>query len=410
MKGIAKGAVLSGIPGGLSAVKGVRAAGVACGLKRSGTPDLALVMSERPATVAATFTTNRVQAAPIQVSRRNLRGGKFSAILLNSGNANACTGPRGLRDAETMVRETARVLKRPTDQVFVASTGVIGRPLNMAAIRAGIVQAVRQLDPKGGRAAAQAILTTDTMLKEAAVRFTVGGRQVNIGGMAKGSGMIAPRMATMLAVLATDARVAAGPLQQALSKAVNGSFNCITVDGDTSTNDMVLCFATGASGTPGIFPGSAAWRAFQVGLEQVCLHLARMIARDGEGATKLVEVRVLGARTPAEARLAAEAVANSPLVKTTLFGEDINWGRVMAALGRSGARFDPTRVDLWVDDLAVVRGGMGLGVGAEALANRRMRRREFALVTNLHAGRAASRLWTTDLSEAYVRINAGYRS
>ncbi len=401
---------LLGIRGGLSVVRGVRAAGVACGLKRSGAPDLALVVSERPATVAATFTTNRVQAAPIQVSRRNLRGGRFAAILLNSGNANACTGQRGLRDAEAMVREAAGILKRPAGQMFVASTGVIGRPLNMAAIRAGIAHAARRLDPAGGSAAAQAILTTDTTAKEAAVRFLVRGRQVNIGGMAKGSGMIAPRMATMLALLATDARVPAGPLQQALSRAVHGSFNCITVDGDTSTNDMVLCFATGASGTPALSPGSVAWRTFQVGLESVCLRLAKMIARDGEGATKLVEVRVLGARTVAEARLAAETVANSPLVKTTFFGEDINWGRVMAALGRSGARFDPTRVDLLVDDLPVVRGGVGLGVSHEASANRRMRRREFALVANLHAGRATARLWTTDLSEGYVRINAGYRT
>jgi len=272
------------------------------------------------------------------------------------------------------------------------------------------VEAVARLSASGGSQAAQAILTTDTTSKEAAITFAVGDRRVTIGGMTKGSGMIAPRMATMLAVIATDAVVSSRSLQQTLRRAVDASFNCITVDGDTSTNDMVLCFATGASGAPALRPGTAVSRTFQVGLELVCVSLAKMIVRDGEGATKLVEVRITGARTAKEARLAAEAVATSPLVKTTLFGEDINWGRVLAALGRSGARFDPGTVDLWVDHVPVVRRGMGLGSGPEAAANQQLRQREFALVANLHAGRTTSRLWTTDLSEGYVRINAGYRS
>jgi glutamate N-acetyltransferase/amino-acid N-acetyltransferase len=381
-------------------------AGVACGLKRGLQPWPGV----RTPAVGSDVTTNRVQAAPVHVSRRHLRSGKFAAIVLNSGNANACTGREGLRDAEAMAAEVSRAVGRPVGQVFVASTGVIGKRLDMAAVRAGIAAAARKLAPTGGSEAARAILTTDTAAKEVAVEFTLGGRRVAIGGMAKGSGMIAPRMATMLAVVATDARVAAGPLQRALRRAVDQSFNCITVDGDTSTNDMVLCFANGASGAPALRSGTAGLRRFQVGLELVCLSLAKMITRDGEGATKLVEVRITGARTPKEARLAAEAVANSPLVKTTFFGEDANWGRVMAALGRSGARFDPEGVDLWVDELPVVRRGAGLGPGAEAMANRRLRRREFALAANLHAGRATARMWTTDLSEAYVRINAGYRS
>ena len=398
------------IPGGLSAVRGVRSAGVACGLKKNGDPDLALVVSEMPATAAATFTLNRVQAAPVRLSRRHLRAGKFAAVVLNSGNANACTGRDGLRDAEAMAVEVSRAVGCPVGQVFVASTGVIGQRLNLAAVRAGITEAARTLAPAGGSEAARAILTTDTGVKEAAVEFALGGRRVAIGGMTKGSGMIAPHMATMLAVIATDAAVAAGPLQRALRRAVDQSFNCITVDGDTSTNDMVLCFANGAAGAPALSPGTAAFRTFQAGLETVCRRLAVLIARDGEGATKLVEVRVAGARTPREARLAAETVANSPLVKTTLFGEDINWGRIMAALGRSGARFDPEKVDLFVDELPVVRKGVGLGSEAEAAANERMRRREFALVAGLHAGHAQARIWTTDLSENYVRINAGYRS
>jgi len=396
--------------GGLSAVAGVRAAGVACGLKKNGRPDLALVVADGPATVAATFTLNRVQAAPIRVSKRHIKGGRFSAIVLNSGNANACTGRQGLRDAETTAAEAARILGRPVMEVFVASTGVIGRRLDMGAIRAGIGAAARALTPQGGSKAARAILTTDTVAKEAALRFQIGRRQVTVAGMAKGSGMIAPHMATMLGVIATDASVDGRTLQRLLSEAVAQSFNCITVDGDTSTNDMVLCFATGASGAPPLARGTRAFERFRRALLQVCLALAKMIARDGEGATKLAEVRVRGARSQREARLAAEAVATSPLVKTTLFGEDINWGRIMAALGRSGARFDPERVDLHVDELPVVRRGMSLGPSAEAAANRRLRRREFALVASLGAGRAAARLWTTDLSEAYVRINAGYRT
>ncbi len=395
---------------GLSAVAGVRAAGVACGLKKTGRPDLALVVADRPATVAATFTLNRVQAAPIQVSKRHLRGRRFSAVVLNSGNANACTGPQGLRDAEATAAEAARILGRPAGEVFVASTGVIGRPLDMAAVRAGIRSAASALAPRGGSRAAQAIMTTDTVAKEAAVRFAVGRCRVTVAGMAKGSGMIAPHMATMLAVVATDAAVRPRLLQAALREAVAESFNCITVDGDTSTNDMVLCFATGAAGAPPLAAGSRAYGTFRQALGQVCLTLAKMIARDGEGATKLAEIRIRGARTAREARRAAETVATSPLVKTTLFGEDINWGRILAALGRSGAYFDPERVDLWVDRAPVVRNGVSLGLQAEAAANRRLRRREFVLTASLNAGRAESRMWTTDLSEAYVRINAGYRS
>jgi glutamate N-acetyltransferase / amino-acid N-acetyltransferase len=396
--------------GGLSRVRGLRAAAAACGIKTPGKLDLALVIADRPAAVAATFTTNRVQAAPVQVSKRHLAGGRFSAIVLNSGNANACTGARGLRDAEAMAAEVARQLDCPVREVFVASTGVIGRPMPMGKIRAGIPEAVRRLVPEGGGEAAQAILTTDTAPKEAAATFTVAGHPVAVGGMAKGSGMIAPHMATMLAVVATDARMSSAHLRRALGQAVAASFNCITVDGDTSTNDMVLCFATGASGAPRLLPGTPAFAAFQAALDAVCLVLAKAIARDGEGATKLAEIVVGGARSAAEARQAAETVANSPLVKTTLAGEDMNWGRIMAALGRSGARFDPERVDIGVDSVAVVRRGQSLGLRAETAANRRLKRREYTLVVELHAGTGRARIWTTDLTEAYIRINAGYRS
>ena len=395
--------------GGLSAVSGLRAAGVACGLKKTGALDLALVAADQPATVAAVFTRNLVQAAPVQLSKRHLRGGRFSAIVLNSGNANACTGVQGLRDAEQSAGEVARLLERPIGEVFVASTGVIGRRLDMAALRKGIRAAAPRLSPKGGGAAARAIMTTDTVAKEAAVGVRIGRREIAVGGMAKGSGMIAPNMATMLSVIATDAAIPSRVLQTALRGAVAETFNCITVDGDTSTNDMVLLFATGATAVE-IGPGTAGFRRFQAALTSVCQTLAKMIARDGEGATKLAEIRVTGARSAREARQAAETVANSPLVKTTLFGEDINWGRIMMALGRSGARFDPTRVDLFVDGLPVVRRGETRGDKAEAAANRRLKAREFTLTADLHAGQGEVRIWTADLSEAYVRINAGYRT
>lgn len=395
---------------GLSRVKGLRAAGVACGIKTPGKRDLALVVADQPASVAATFTTNLVQAAPVTLSRRHLRRGQFSAIVLNSGNANACTGARGLRDALAMAGTTARLLDCPVEEVFVASTGVIGRPMPMRKIRGGIVEAVRQLTPAGGSDAAQAILTTDTVRKEVAAGFAVGGRRVHVAGMAKGSGMIAPNMATMLAVVATDASLSSALLQRALAQAVAASFNCITVDGDTSTNDMVVAFATGAAEAPRLTPGTAAFRDFQGALDAVCLTLAKAIARDGEGATKLAEVVVRGARSAAEARRGAEAVATSPLVKTTLAGEDMNWGRILAALGRSGARFDPDRASIAVDGVSVVRAGRSLGAAAEAAANRRLRRAEYTILVDLHAGTGTARLWTTDLTEAYVRINAGYRS
>jgi glutamate N-acetyltransferase/amino-acid N-acetyltransferase len=308
------------------------------------------------------------------------------------------------------VDEVARVLGCQVGQVFVASTGVIGTPLPVDKVLAGVRAAAGQLSRQGGREAARAILTTDTFPKEAGVAFRQGGRWVTVAGFAKGAGMIAPRMATMLAVIATDAAISGRLLRQALREAVAQSFNCVTVDGDTSTNDTVLCFATGAAGAPAIAAGTAAFRAFQVALTKSCVALARMIARDGEGATKLAAIELRGARSAAEAARAARTVADSPLVKTTLFGEDINWGRIMAALGRSGARFDPEAVEIGVDGIPVVRRGMSVGPAAEARANRRLKRREFTLGIDLKTGRGAAHIWTTDLSEAYVRINAGYRT
>ena len=397
------------IPGGITAVKSVRASGVFCGIKRAKS-DLALVVSDRPATVAGVTTVNRVKAAPVLLCERHLRYGRFSALVANSGNANACTGREGARDALAMRDSLSRLLGRPPQEIFVASTGVIGRRLPISRILAGIPEAVRMLSAKGGEAAARAIMTTDTFPKEAAVSVELGGRKVVIGGMAKGSGMIAPNLATMLCFVATDAAVSAALLRRTLRQVVADTFNAITVDGCMSTNDTVLLFANGASNAPRLRAGDGSLRLFGEALHRLLSRFARMIAKDGEGATKLIRVEVKGSRTAADAKIAARAVANSALVKTAFYGEDCNWGRITAALGASGIRFDPLRVEILVDRIAVVREGVGLGRLKERRAERRMRRPEFILTIDLHGGEAEAVVLTTDLSADYVKINAGYRS
>jgi glutamate N-acetyltransferase/amino-acid N-acetyltransferase len=397
------------IPGGVTAVQAVRASGVFCGIKRANL-DLAVIASDRPATVAGVTTVSRVKAAPVLLCERQLRGGRFSAAVANSGNANACTGLAGARDAVAMRDRLSRLVGRPANEVFVASTGVIGKRLPLAKVLAGIGEAFRALSVTGGADAARAIMTTDTSPKEAAVGFELGGRRVVIGGMAKGSGMIAPNLATMLCFVGTDATISAPLLRRTLRRAVADTFNAITVDGCMSTNDTVLLFANAAAGAQAIGATARSLAAFEEALHQVLSRLARMIAKDGEGATKLVRVEVKGARSAAEARAAAAAVANSPLVKTAFFGQDCNWGRIMAALGASGVRFDPARVDIRLDGITVVRNGVGLGAARERRAGERMRRPEFTLTTDLRSGVAKAALLTTDLSEAYVRINAGYRT
>ncbi len=397
------------IPGGITAVKAIRATGIFCGIKRANL-DLALVVSDRPATVAGVTTINRVKAAPVLLCERQLRGGRFSAAVANSGNANACTGRQGARDALAMRDRLSSLAGRPVDEIFVASTGVIGKRLPVLKVLAGIGEAFRLLSPEGGEAAARAIMTTDTYPKEAAVSFGLGGKRVVIGGMAKGSGMIAPNMATMLCFVGTDAAASAPLLRRALRQAVRDTFNAMTVDGCMSTNDTVLLFANGAAEAAPLKAGGGNLAIFEEALHRVLSRLARMIAKDGEGATKLIQVEVRGSRTADDARIAATAVATSPLVKTAFFGEDCNWGRIMAALGASGIRFDPDRVDISLDGIAVVRGGISLGEGRERRAGTRMRRPEFTLAIDLHGGGGKAAILTTDLSEDYVRINAGYRS
>lgn len=404
-----KQSTIRDISGGITAAKGIRAAGIFCGIKKSAL-DLALIVSDRPATVAGVTTRNRSKAAPVLLCERQLKGSRLTAIVANSGNANACTGPQGERDALRMRDRLARLLDCPAGEVFVASTGVIGKRLPMAKILSGIRNGIDRLSVDGGETAARAIMTTDTRPKEAAVRVELDGQPVVIGGIAKGSGMIAPDLATMLCFVGTDARISAPLLRRVLRRTVDRSFNAITVDGCMSTNDTVLLFANGVSDAPPLKAGTPQLVLFEEAMLQVLSRLARMIVQDGEGATKLIRIAVIGAQTVDDAKAAAKAVANSPLVKTAFFGEDCNWGRIVSAIGASGIRFDPDRVEISVDRIPVVRHGLGLGAAAERRAAVRMRRPEFGVTINLHGGAAEAVVLTTDLTEAYVRINAGYRS
>ncbi len=398
------------IAGGITSPKGFRAAGIHCGIKKKNLLDLALVVSERDGPIAGVFTNNRVAAAPVVLDRLHLQQGIGRAIIINSGNANACTGAEGLAASEEIATLVARRLDTATHKVFVGSTGVIGQPLPIECIRAGIPALMQRIRRAGGSEAARAILTTDLRVKQIAMRDTIAGRTVTIGGMAKGSGMIHPNMATMLAYLTTDAAISRSALQQALSAAVNQSFNCISVDGDTSTNDTVLCLANGLAGNASLQEGTAAFAAFQRMLEQVCLALALRVCRDGEGVTKIVKIHVTGADTAAAAKQVANTVATSNLVKTALFGEDANWGRVMAAIGRSGVLIDQSRITLSFDKIAMVKNGVGLGTQAERRIAAVFRKKEFTIHIDLGQGSAHSYVWTTDLSYDYVKINASYRS
>lgn len=384
--------------------QGFRAAGLHCGIKRE-RPDLALLVSDVPASVAGVFTTNRVKAAPVRYTQAAVARGRAQAIVVNSGNANACTGEPGLADAAEMAALAGAALSLDTDLVLVSSTGVIGVPLPMEAIRAGIPRAARALT-SDGRDAAEAIRTTDRYPKTAAVRLEIGGVTVTIGGMAKGAGMIHPNMATTLCFLTTDAALPPAVLRLALSRAVADSFNSITVDGDTSTNDTVLLLANGQAGGSPITNGSELAR-FTAGLTAVASELAKMVVRDGEGATRLVAIEVSGASSDVEAHQAAMTVANSLLVKTALHGGEPNWGRILAALGRSGAEMAEEKTDVLFGDLEVVRRGLGVpGVWDAAAAA--LEEKEITVKIRLGIGSGSARVWTCDLSEEYVRINGSY--
>jgi glutamate N-acetyltransferase/amino-acid N-acetyltransferase len=401
-------AELEWLDGGVSAVPGIQAGGVAAGIKPSGKKDLALIYSPTPARVAAVFTSNQVKGAPVLVSMEHARNGIAQAIVASSGCANVCTGDQGVRDAREMTKVVGDLLHIPAKNVLIAATGVIGVPLPMDKIRAGLPKLVKALSPQGGRAAAEAIMTTDTRPKEAALRVDVGGRPVTLGGIAKGVGMIEPHLATMFCFVATDVVIAPDALRAVVRRAVEGTFNRITVDGDQSTSDTVAVLANGVAENPPLAPGARGLRAFARALEALMQRLARMLVADGEGATRLVTVAVRGAATRRDAQLAARTVANSPLVKTAIAGQDPNWGRIMMALGKSPARVEQQRVAIAFDDEPLVEQGM-LREGARIGRIREiMGRPEYAITVDLGLGRGEDRVWTCDLSEEYVRINAKY--
>jgi len=393
------------VGGGVTSALGYRAGATAAGIKKTGAPDLALVASDIPATAAGVFTTNRVRAAPVILSEETVRRGRARGIIVNSGNANCCTGDRGLADAREMARLAAERLGAAPDEIIVGSTGVIGVYLPMEPIRTGIRKI--ELSRDGGAAAARGILTTDTFPKERAVTFDLGNRTITVGGMAKGSGMIHPNMATMLAFVTTDAAVEPSFLRAAVREACDGSFNMISVDGDTSTNDMFVVLANGAAGNPPIEAGTDAAAQFQEALNDVAVELAKAIARDGEGATKLIEVLVEGARTLADARTAARAVVASNLFKAAVYGADPNWGRILCALGYSGAEVDPARVDISIGDIYLMRNGEIQPFDREA-AVAQMAGSEVLVRAHLHLGSAGARAWGCDLTEKYVEINGRY--
>ena len=396
------------IEGTVTAPAGFLASGVRAGIKEQG-EDLALIVSEHPASAAGVFTRNVVKAAPVLVDEVRLPRATARAIVVNSGNANACTGDAGRQDALLMASEVAGLLKVSEEDVLVASTGIIGKRLPMDKIISGIKEAREKLSDGGGPLAARAIMTTDTRPKTACVEFELRNKVIRIGGIAKGAGMICPNMATMLSFITTDAALAPDLLQECLSKSVETSFNCLTVDGDGSTNDSVIILANGAAGYPQFGAGSAELEAFQEALDFVTTSLAKQIAADGEGATKFVEIKVEGADSFDDARQVAKTIANSPLVKTAMFGKDPNWGRVLAAAGRAGVEFDPADVKLNFGPIVLIENGEPTGF-SEQQAHDYLANREVAVLLRIGNGQGSATVWTCDFSYDYIRINAEYHT
>lgn len=393
--------------GGVTSACGFLASGVEAGLKSS-RMDMAMLLSERPCSSAALFTSNAMPAAPVLYDRLLARGGHCRGAVVNVGCANAATGRGGYEDCSATGRAAAAAAGVPVSQMFVCSTGTIGRRLPMDRILAGAAKAASALRPDGGADAARAIMTTDTVPKQAAARFSVGTRQYTVGGMCKGAGMICPRLATTLIFVTTDAAVPPTALKAALRQAAEKSFNRITVDGDQSTNDTFLLFANGAAGGPPLAPGAPGWKKFVETLSAVALSLAKQIVRDGEGASKFVTVAVEDAATSADALAAARAIANSPLFKAACYGGDPNWGRVICAVGNSGAKCSEARTRIWFDDVCVFdRGKVASDEGNARLAAV-MKQRAFEVRVSLGAGKASDAVYTSDLSHEYVNINADY--
>jgi glutamate N-acetyltransferase/amino-acid N-acetyltransferase len=389
------------IPGGtVTTPEGFFAGATSAGIneKAKNKPDLAILFSETPCVATGVFTTNRIKAAPLVLSQERLKKGRVGAVVVNSGCANACTGKQGAGDAMKMAELAAKGMGISPEDVLVASTGVIGVPLPMKRITPALERIV--LSRKGGHELAKAMMTTDTFAKETAVRVGVGKGGFTIGGVAKGSGMIHPDLATLLCFITTDAAVEEDFLQKALKRAVDGSFNMVSIDADTSPNDMVLVMANGRA-------GKAPPDAFEAALEQVCLYLAKSVARDGEGATRLIELTVSGARNLAEARLAARTIVSSSLVKAAIHGADPNWGRIMAALGRSGVEVKETKTDLYIGDIALVKAGAPVSFDKRRVV-KLLKKKEVAIGLDLNLGSASATAWGCDLSPEYVTINSRY--
>ena len=408
MKGVLDKEDFQVVKGGITYPKGIKAAGVKCGI-RFNKKDLALIYSEKVADAWGTFTTNKFKAAPLVVTEKNLSisGGKLQAVLINSGIANACTGEKGLKDAWEMADYVSQGLKIKKEHVAVTSTGKIGEFLPLDKIKAGVEKVISCLGYAGGAEAAEAILTTDTKKKEIAVCFKFGEQEVKIGGIAKGSGMIHPNMATMLGFITSDISIKGELLQEALKKVVEKTFNMISVDGDTSTNDMVLLMANGLAGNKLIDKKDVGYDKFLSALQHVAEYLAKCIAKDGEGATKMIEVEVQNAVSFGEARKVAQAVINSPLVKTAIFGKDPNWGRILAAVGYSGAEFIPDKVDLYLKE-KIVENGQPLEFSRQKLHEYLESSDEVKIIIDLKMGKVNATAWGCDLTYDYVKINTKY--
>ena len=392
-------------------IKGFSLSAVAAGIKYKDRLDLGLIYSDTPAVTAGVFTKNLIKAAPVVLDRERLKQGRAQAILVNSGCANACTGEQGMKAAVATSGLVSQALAIPDDMVQVSSTGVIGEQLNIKAFEENISNLVEGLSPEKFEDVARAIMTTDTTAKTVYKTVRIGEREVKFMAMAKGSGMIMPNMATMLCFVLTDARISFTELQETLKASVNQTFNRITVDGDTSTNDMVLVMANGAAENPWIDDiNHPDCETFQTVLEELLKELALMIVMDGEGATKCITIRVCGAKEDKDAEIIARTVANSNLVKTAFFGEDANWGRIIAAAGRSGIRFNPERVDIAFGDVVIVRNGKTLGKDAEEAATRVIKENKFAVCIDLKDGAGCEEIHTCDFSVDYVKINADYRT
>lgn len=397
------------IDGGVTAPEGFFATGVACGLKKDGKKDFAIVCSEDLAVAAGVFTTNVVKGHSLQVTMEHIKGGFAQAIVINSGNANACVGEQGYKDAKEIAALTSSLLQCKPENILIGSTGVIGKNLSMPNIRSGIRAAVDGMTADGGHDAEEAIMTTDLVPKEIAVEFEIQDEKVRIGAMAKGSGMIHPNMATMIGVITTDINISRGLLDKALKDVVVRTFNRISVDGDTSVCDMVIILANGEANNSGIVKEDAEYQKFKESLELVCTSLSKSIAKDGEGATKLIEVIADGALNEADALKVVSAISKSPLVKTAINGEDANWGRIITAAGYSGADFDPNLVDIFIGNLMVCRNGIALDFNEEE-AKKILKEKEVKITIDLKRGKASDRMWTCDFSSGYIKINGSYRS